>query len=217
MEAIQPQKTLVEQAYTIILDAICERTLQPGERLTQEQIATRLKVSRQPVMHALATLKSQGFVREAGKRGVVVAPIDRGRFEAIYQFRSAVEPLAVRLATSRLDADAIVRGRQLLARGKEAIHAPEPRALVRADMDFHLLIYELSGNPLIVETMRFNWHHLRRSMDEVLRIPGMSSGVWDEHDAIFAAMVRGDADEAARLVERHTHQAMKRVAPRLAG
>lgn len=216
MEAIQPQKTLVEQAYTIILDAICDRTLPPGERLTQEQIAARLKVSRQPVMHALATLKSQGFVRESGKRGVVVAPVDRGRFEAIYQFRSAIEPLAVRLATPRIDAEAIARGRRLLALGKEAIHAPDPRALVRADMDFHLLIYELSGNALIVETMRLNWHHLRRSMDEVLRAPGMSTNVWEEHDAIFAAMVRGDADAAASLAEQHMRRAMDRVAPGLA-
>jgi len=216
MEAIQPQKTLVEQAYTIILDAICDRTLQPGERLTQEQIAARLNVSRQPVMHALATLKSQGFVRESGKRGVVVAPIDRERFEAIYQFRSAIEPLAARLATPRLDAQAVARGRALIGRGNAAIDAPDPRALVRADMDFHVLIYELSGNPLILETMRLNWHHLRRSMDEVLRTPGMSTRVWKEHDAIFGAMVRGDADAAASLAEQHVRQAMNRVAPGLA-
>ena len=64
MESIQPSRTLVEQAYSIILDAICDRTLAPGERLTQEEVATRLNVSRQPVMHALATLKSQGFVQQ---------------------------------------------------------------------------------------------------------------------------------------------------------
>jgi len=216
MESIQPSRTLVEQAYTIILDAICDRTLRPGERLTQEEVAARLNVSRQPVMHALATLKSQGFVQESGKRGLVVAPIDRALFEAIYQFRSAVEPLAVRLATPRLAADSIAKGRSLIARGKEAVHAPDPRAIVRADMEFHLLIYELSGNPLILDTMRLNWHHLRRSMDEVLRAPGMSISVWEEHEAIFAAMVRRDADEAATLIERHTRQAMKRVAPGLA-
>lgn len=83
-------------------------------------------------------------------------------------------------------------------------------------MDFHVLIYELSGNPLILETMRLNWHHLRRSMDEVLRTPGMSTRVWKEHDAIFGAMVRGDADAAASLAEQHVRQAMNRVAPGLA-
>jgi DNA-binding GntR family transcriptional regulator len=216
MESIQPSRTLVEQAYAIILEAICDRTLRPGERLTQEEIAARLNVSRQPVMHALATLKSQGFVQDSGKRGLVVAPIERTLFEAIYQFRSAVEPLAVRLATPRLTAKSIAKGRLLIARGKAAIHVPDPRAIVRADMDFHLLIYELSGNPLILDTMRLNWHHLRRSMDEVLRAPGMSVSVWEEHDAIFAAMVRGDADEAATLIEQHMRQAMKRVAPGLA-
>jgi len=216
MESIQPSRTLVEQAYSIILDAICDRTLAPGERLTQEEVATRLNVWRQPVMHALATLKSQGFVQESGKRGLVVAPVDRTLFEAIYQFRSAVEPLAVRLATPRLTPESIAKGRSLIVHGKEAIHAHDPRAIVRADMDLHLLIYELSGNPLILDTMRLNWNHLRRSMGEVLRSPGMSISVWKEHDAIFTAMVRGDADEAAQLIEQHVREAMKRVAPGLA-
>ena len=37
-------------------------TLKPGERLTQEDIAARLNVSRQPVTHALAVLKAQGAI-----------------------------------------------------------------------------------------------------------------------------------------------------------
>ena len=41
---------LVEQVYGRLLDAISEGTLPPGERLTQEDLAQRLAVSRQPVL-----------------------------------------------------------------------------------------------------------------------------------------------------------------------
>ena len=41
---------LVEQVYASLLDAISEGSLAPGERLTQEDIAERLAVSRQPVL-----------------------------------------------------------------------------------------------------------------------------------------------------------------------
>jgi DNA-binding GntR family transcriptional regulator len=91
MDALVAPKKLVDQAYATILDAICDGTLKPGERLTQESVAQRLNVSRQPIHNALLVLKAQGFVREAGRRGVSVVPLDPRLFEAIYQFRSAVE------------------------------------------------------------------------------------------------------------------------------
>ena len=54
-------------------DAIAEGVLAPGERLTQEQVAARLNVSRQPVSHALQLLKRQGLAVERGRRGLSVA------------------------------------------------------------------------------------------------------------------------------------------------
>ncbi|HSN33076.1 MAG TPA: GntR family transcriptional regulator, partial [Ideonella sp.] len=89
MESLKPARTLVEQAYERILDAICEGSLAPGERVTQDELAARLSVSRQPVMTALGLLRQQGFLVEHGRRGLQVAPADRARFDAIYQFRSA--------------------------------------------------------------------------------------------------------------------------------
>ncbi|HEY1541885.1 MAG TPA: GntR family transcriptional regulator [Xanthobacteraceae bacterium] len=211
MESLANPKTLVEQAYGVILDAICAGTLKPGERLTQDSVAKRLNVSRQPVNNALLVLKAQGFVRDAGRRGLAVAPLDPKLFESIYQFRSAIEPLAVKLATSRLNAEATRRGRALLAQGRAAAQAGDDKLLVQADMDFHSFIYELSDNAMILQTMRLNWQHLRRAMGEVLRISLLSRRVWREHEAIFAAMARGDAEGAARLIHDHVVLAYRNV------
>jgi DNA-binding GntR family transcriptional regulator len=211
MESLANPKTLVEQAYDVILDAICASTLKPGERLTQDSVAKRLNVSRQPVNHALLVLKAQGFVRDVGRRGLAVAPLDPKLFEAIYQFRSAIEPLAVKLATPRLDAVAMRRGRALLAQGRAAAQSGDDKQLVQADMDFHSFIYELSDNAMILQTMRLNWQHLRRAMGEVLRISELSRRVWREHEAIFAAMARGDAEGAARAIHDHVVLAYRNV------
>jgi len=215
MESLTAPKRLVDQAYEVILDAICTGTLKPGERLTQHDVARRLNVSRQPVHNALLVLKAQGFLREAGRRGLSVAPLDPALFEAIYQFRSAVEPLAVRLATSRLSPEAIARGCVLIAQGHAASASGDSRALVQADMEFHSLIYELSGNSLIFETMRLNWQHLRRAMGEVLRLPKLAGRVWREHEAIFNAMSAGNADSAARLIQDHVVLAYQDVSAAL--
>jgi DNA-binding GntR family transcriptional regulator len=212
LEFLKLPKSLGDQAYEVILDALCDGTFKPGERLTQEDIAARLNVSRQPVTHALAVLKAQGFLAKSGRRGLTVTPVEPGFLESIYQFRSAVEPLAVRLATPRLTSTAILRGRALVAYGHSMVVAGDKRASLQADMDFHSFIYELSGNPLIGETMRLHWRNLRRAMEQVLRHPGMSISVWREHDQILKGMIRGDAEGAAELMRRHLLEAYERVA-----
>lgn len=210
MEALTQKKTLVEQAYDALLEAICVGDIRPGERLNQDDLAERLNVSRQPVNSAIAMLKAQRFVQDTGKRGVVVAPIDQALFDSIYQFRTAVEPMAVRLATARMTPEAISIGREIIARGKSHVQSGDHVSALRADMDFHNLIYTLSGNMIIADTMNLNWRHLQRAMSEVLSVPGATLRVWKEHDRIFTAMVRGEAEYAARLMREH----MEHAAPR---
>jgi DNA-binding GntR family transcriptional regulator len=74
-----------------------------------------------------------------------------------------------------------------------------------------MLICGLSGNEIVADTMRLNWQHLRRSMGEVLRFPGMTLQVWKEHKAIFEAMVAADTAGAAQLMHAHIVEAPKRV------
>lgn len=211
MRAIEVPKSLVEQVYEVVLDAISVGSLRPGERLNQDDLARKLDVSRQPLNSALERLKAEGFVETTGRRGVVVAPIDNKLSEAIYEFRTAVDPLAVRLATARIDAQAIAAAREIITRGKNMVAAGDAAQVVQADIDFHLWIYQLSGNPIIVATMERNWRHLRRSMSEVLRSPGMSRQVWIEHQRILDSMTKGNADMAADLMLKHILGAPERL------
>ena len=98
METIEQPKSLAERTHDILLDAICSGEFEPGERLNQYEIAARLNVSRQPVNSAISVLKVNGFVEETGRRGVVVKQITADEFLSIYEFRTALEPFAVRLA-----------------------------------------------------------------------------------------------------------------------
>lgn len=211
MEGLELSKSLVDQAYDVILGALCDGTFKAGERLTQEDIAARLNVSRQPVTHALVVLKAQGFLTAAGRRGLTVTRVEAGFLKDLYQLRSAVEPLAVTLAVPHMSKNAIVEGRALIKHGREMVRKGDNRAVLQADMDFHSFIYELSGNPLISATMRLHWHHLRRAMGQVLRSSSAHLIVWNEHGRILEAMVRGDTEEAAELMRRHLLDAYDRL------
>ncbi|MFT4618850.1 MAG: DNA-binding GntR family transcriptional regulator [Sulfitobacter sp.] len=212
MDALGPKTSLVDQTYHAMLDAICTGQLKPGTRLSQDQLAAELGVSRQPVNSAIAMLKTQRFVEDTGRRGVVVSPIDPDLLQSVYQFRSAVDPLAVRLAGLALTEQASARAKAIINAGRSAVESGDAVAAIKVDMDFHNLIYELSGNALIQDAMQLNWRHLQRAMGEVLAKPGMTEAVWREHATILSLMQAGDLDGAAEAAHAHVVEAAARIA-----
>ncbi|MGR3514336.1 MAG: GntR family transcriptional regulator [Paracoccaceae bacterium] len=210
MDTIEPKRTLVEQVYDILLDAICSGELPPGERLNQDEIASRLEVSRQPVNSAISILKANGFVRDTGRRGVVVTEFDMEQYNSIYEFRLVVEPFAARLAAKRTFDDARPQAEAILREGRIAIDTRDIKRLLAADVRFHELIYRWSGNHVIESSMRANWPHMLRSMAEVLRDPASGKQSWDDHQRIMDALLARNATAAAEEMERHISVAMEK-------
>ena len=203
---------LVERVHRALLDAIGDGSLAPGARITQEDLAERLAVSRQPVLQALRLLKRDGLVHDAPGRGLLVAPLDAARIADVYEVRAALDGLAARLAAGkRVQLDP-----QLVADGRRAARGRDIRAMVEADEAFHHAIYAASGNPLIAQSAQAHWVQLRRVMGAVLQSSRQREPIWDEHEAIADAIVRGAADKAARLIEDHARQASANLLERLA-
>ena len=209
---IESSPDLVDQVYRSLLDAISDGTLAPGARITQEEIAAQLAVSRQPVLQALRLLKKDGFVLDAPGRGVLVAPINVDGLVQIYQVRSALDALAARLAAGgRVQID-----RRLITQGRAAAHGNNVKAMMAADEAFHAAIYAASGNPLIAASAQLHWQHIRRAMGAVLQVSTMRETIWDEHAAITAAIAQGDEDAAERLIRQHGIDASNNLARLLA-
>lgn len=217
MRSLLTQPTMLEQVYEAILNAICDGTLQSGERLTLESVAAKLNVSRQPVGQALLLLKSQEFVCDAGRRGLMVAPLEPDFVRTIYQLRSALDQLAAKLAAKNADAAAIAVGREMLRAGERAMAAGSLDKLIAADMDFHRFIYELSGNRLIADTMNLYWKHLRRVMSVVIRKQSYRKTIWAEHRAILEAIAAGKAEQAGKLAQHHVEAAAESLEKAISG
>jgi DNA-binding GntR family transcriptional regulator len=221
---IQPlaaPSALIDQVHDRLVNAIADGTLPPGQRLTQEEIAARLGVSRQPVSHALQVLRRRGLLEEAGKRGLIVAPLDAQRLRGLYQVRAVLEGLAASLAAARVQAGQvsvreIEEGNALLARGTAIVGSAAPADLIEADVAFHSFIHRLSGNASIVETVAEQWPHFRRSMGSIYSWHPPRR-FWDEHREILAAIFEGAVDAAADAARRHIELATEEAVQRLAG
>ena len=200
----------VDAVYQVLLDAISAGSLPAGTRITQEEIAEQWKVSRSPVVHALRLLKKDGLVEDAPGRGVQVAPLSVDWVGKVYEVRAALDALAARLAARRR----AVIDPALIAAGRRTSNGSDVRAMIDADAAFHRAIYAASGNPLIEDSARLHWVNLRRVMGAVLQVSGQRRSIWDEHEAIAAAIAAGDESGAAALISGHCASARSRLEQR---
>ncbi|TWB90602.1 DNA-binding GntR family transcriptional regulator [Bradyrhizobium macuxiense] len=208
MIPLDPLPNLIDQVYGRLLEAIIDRSLLPGQRITQNELAEKLGVSRQPISHALHLLHRQGLVAESGKRGFEVTQLDPQRIRELYEVRGAIDALAARLAATRVKADAAARAQleSALEAGR-AIDDNAPLArLIALDVDFHSAIYRLAGNSAIEEMIAPQWPHMRRSMATVLAELDYRDSAWTEHETIGAHIFSGNAHaaEAAALAHAQT-------------
>ncbi len=203
MDSVKPKRSLVEETYDILIDAICSGELPPGERLNQDVIAAQLNVSRQPVNSAISILRANGLVEDTGRRSVVVSSFDPQLFQSIFEYRKVVEPFAVELAARELQKTDRRHADRVLKVGEKAFQSGKLTDLVHADMQFHEMIYGWSRNQVIQTSMKTNWHHIRRSMAVVLRSPETVSQVWSEHAKIVEQLFDGNSDQARQTMARH--------------
>ncbi len=189
----------------------------PGTRMVEDRLAARLGVSRNPVREALQALAGEGFVEILPRRGAIVAQLSPEQAEDLFDVRTALEPLAARLAAKRRDDDGIARLHEILRLARRATDAQELDLLASYNTDFHSLVVELSGNDylgLLVAPMA-------RRVQWVFRTSAATraSHSWTEHEELLRAIVAGDEEYAEAMARAHVAAARasyrKAVAPDL--
>jgi DNA-binding GntR family transcriptional regulator len=217
---LTPQPSLVEQAYEAMLGEIADGTLAPNTHLIQEELAARYDVSRHPIQQALLLLKADGLVRDAGRRGLIVAPLDVQMMRDRYQVRATLDALAARLAAQRCAASPEIAaelrrgGDAIIEAGLKAVVDGGIKEMIAHDVAFHAFIYAASGNPMIAPTAEIHWRFLRRVMGEVLRLSAPPPTIWRQHRDILGAIVSGKAEEAETCILGHIRDAASRLAAR---
>ncbi len=217
MKAIAAQPNLVEQVRDAILEEIASGAIAPGDRIIQEQIAQALGVSRQPVQQALVLLRNQGVLQDAPGRGLLVAPLDPEHVQHMYDIRAVLEGLAARRAAELGAERAAKAGPALIEAGRKAVAAGSVARMIAADMKFHEFIHTLSGNPLIAPALETHLTYTQRVMGEVLIRDEKPRDIWDQHEAILKAIVKGDGERAEALLRAHLTQASGFMVKRLRG
>ncbi len=215
MKILSVQPNLVEQVHEAILLEISVGKLTPGTRIIQEQIASELGVSRQPVQQALLLLRNQGLLRDAPGRGLIVAPLDPDHIRQMYEVRAVLEGLAFRKAATNNAETARSQGPLLIKQGRQAVKSGQVPQLINADMAFHHFVYGLSDNLLVAPTMDSHWTYTQRVMGEVLMRDEKPRDIWDQHEDLLQSVVDGDPVAAEQKARQHIMETANFIIERL--
>src|SRR5829696_3418409 len=144
-EAEEPNRkpSLVDDAYGALKEAIRENMFPPGYQGSEQEIASRLGMSRTPVHEAVIRLQEEGLVRVLPRRGVVVCAISPEDMREIYGVIIAVEAASAELLAEKPEGERGPVADELDAvndRMRSALAADDLDEWAKADERFHQLL-----------------------------------------------------------------------------
>ena len=190
------------QVVAHVKEAIKSGRLAPGQRVLESELTGRLGMSRGPVREALAQLQVEGFIDVEPHRGARVHQMSREEMADLFGVRALLAADAARLAAAHIgDGDNRSRMSAALQRQLSLRDNPDLAAYATANVEFHTLIDEMSGNRLLASLL----DHLQTRVGPLLNLAQSRSRdrLLEHHVLIAEAILAGDGRAAARRMRRH--------------
>jgi len=198
--------------YNIIKNAIIIGELEPGERLTEEALADKLKISRTPIRKAIQQLESDGLVTPFQRRGVIVRKFSINDIRQIYNLRSLLESTAAGEAALNCSPENLNKIIEANAHYEKAIanHAQSDLTSIqniqKTNQDFHEALFSATEN-----------EHLHALITKVVVVPLIfRSFYWysetkllqslEAHKTIIKAIENKEPERAKSAMQEHILQ-----------
>jgi DNA-binding GntR family transcriptional regulator len=204
--------TLSEKVYCAFKRDIIYGVYQPGEALSEKDLANRYQGSRTPVREAAVRLQNERLLRIIPNRGYFVTQITLQVLNDIYEFRTAVECAAAELAALK---GATSDAQKKLTELTQVFCTPEDREscvrFIEADTAFHMGIARLARNQMLLQAVSEARSQMERIMFAAIDINYHGEVPGREHREILRAIQDRDAGRARQRMHEHIMQSKDKV------
>lgn len=207
-----PQTTLDSASHQIeqgLRRAIVTLELPPGMRLSENEVALRFGVSRQPAREAMIALAKIGLVRVLPQRGTVVVKISIRQMMQVRFTREALETAIVRRACERFDPTIRASIELIMTAQRQAALANDHTAFQEHDERLHAALAAGADAELAWRAVV----DVKCHMDRVCHLTLWNSEVMlqliAQHEAIISAIDAGDADRADAAMRHHLSEILR--------
>jgi GntR family transcriptional repressor for pyruvate dehydrogenase complex len=210
---------------------IVEGTLRPGVRLpTERDLADRFQTSRPTIRNAVTLLEQEGLVTMQ-RDGMHIADLaaetiaqplssllmsDCRGIDDYMEFRHILEGSAAYLAALRaneVDRESLRRCYERMVKLHETGDAEQEAT---ADADFHLAIYEMSHNVVVLHVLRalsdIQRNDVLQNRNRLYLRQGYRQITLKQHKAIYDAIISGAPEEARQNAQAHISFAKEAIA-----
>lgn len=208
------QKTnLADQAYAALHQMLLagERFM-PGDKISVEDLARQLGVSRSPVWQAIARLEADGIVEVWPRHGVFFTGFDKGRLMEILTTREVLEGAAARLAADLASPAQVAGLRASITAQRAAISKDGLDDYAAEVARFHRLMAEASGNTVMVEIIERLWARTKAMCIRPELRPAMLDERVDEHARMVEAVAHRDGEAAEAETRAHIRRIARGIA-----
>lgn len=171
--------------YDRLKQAILNRELQSGMKLTVEDLTKRFNVSPTPIKEALIALEKEGLVENIPRRGAFVSMITLKDVEEIYSLREVLEGLCGRRLAEKIDDASIIKLNNILADSERYAKANDFLGYEETDRAFHLTLRELTDDKRVIYYLSMLEGQLRLVLPIVNTLPGRLESSLQEHKKIL--------------------------------
>lgn len=191
-----------QRMYEQIVAGLTEHRIAPGTRLREERLAALFEVSRTQVRKVLQRLLHEGLVEHQPNRGVTVVAPDLQETREIFEARRLLEPWVVARLCEQCSRKSALGLRRLVRDEGKALEEGDRRSAVRLSGEFHRALARAAGNRTIAKSM--DELTLRTCLAILAhQAPASTTCRNADHDAILAAVERGETRAATRLMLSH--------------
>lgn len=208
---------LRDVVFQTLRNAILKGELKPGERLMEIQLAQRLGVSRTPVREAIRKLELEGLAIMIPRRGAIVADITVKDLEDVLEVRTSLEELAVRKACDFITEEQLRELKKAAAEFKKSVESENLLDCVEADMAFHEIIYNATGNDRLQQMLKNLREQMYRYRLEYLKDKRLHRLLVEEHDTIRRAIKKKDKEKAGAAMKNHIENQKESMVKSLTG
>jgi DNA-binding GntR family transcriptional regulator len=192
-------------------DEIVSGRLAPGEKIVEVRWAKKLSMSQTSVREALNILSAEGFVQKGSGRTAQVTQLSDEDVVHSYELRAVLEGYAARVVAEKKPDLAPLE--QALEDMRSAIQCHNLKAFYERDLNFHVLMAEMTGNKMLVQAVKRIILPLFAFV--VIRVQGARNDEeqWirslDQHKRIIDALRTHDPVFAERLVVQSVNSFLK--------
>ena len=144
----------VDIAYKIILKEIVSNNFADGEKINQESMACKLKMSRTPVREALNRLADEGYITRLGKSGYCICKVQLKDYVDFNEFRSRLECFGAYAATRNITNENLALLKENLELYIKACDEKDVETAIDLDNKFHKLIIMSSENEYLISAYK---------------------------------------------------------------